>query len=254
VLPAILLLSLYSIDTALVTYGLKQNPYLKNNLAVKFAAQVPNASGSFGEKPADQGVVVFLLGARINHPLGILAPGAAELGKHASAMYRELTSSAAMQKEFGLIGASSLTNNVDESKNELITLMYFRDYEGLHKYAHSTLHRQAWDWWNRQVKGGDDAKAKGTEGVNQVRHISIWHETYVVPKGNWETIYAQSEPTGLGAGRVYVDGESKEGDESAQGKWMSTLVDARKGVMKTSKGRMARSQGTEHEGYEESGY
>jgi hypothetical protein len=53
------------------------------------SAQLPNASydslrpdrmSPFGSAPAEQGVVVFHIGARFNHPLGALSPGGKAVG------------------------------------------------------------------------------------------------------------------------------------------------------------------------------
>ena len=80
----------------------------------------------------------------------------------------------------------------------------------------------------------------------------------MVPAGNWETVYAHSAPTGLGAARVQKTEPVKEGGEQGghgmQGEWLSPIVDARKGAVKTAMGRMAKSAGKEHEDYVEAEY
>ncbi|MEU0255086.1 DUF4188 domain-containing protein [Streptomyces sp. NPDC006184] len=47
-------------------------------------------------------------------------------------------------------------------------------------------HRPAWAAFNRRVRGG-----KGGVG--------IWHETYIVPAGSYESVCIDMPPTGLGA-------------------------------------------------------
>jgi hypothetical protein len=75
-------------------------------------------------------------------------------------------------------------------------LQYWRSFEHLHAYAHdrSAAHLPAWAEFNRRI-GGD-----GTVG--------IWHETYLVPAGHYETIYANMPRFGLSqaAGHVPVVG------------------------------------------------
>ncbi|KAI9691282.1 MAG: hypothetical protein M1820_009813 [Bogoriella megaspora] len=230
-LPPILILTLYTLDTLLITLGLKSNPMLRGVIDRKFSAQLPDAHGNFGSKPASQPLVVFLLGARINHPLGMLAPGVKQLSEYGESMYAQL---GPKSSEYGLLGQSFLTNNVSTSKNEFMALMYWRSVEDLHAYAHGPLHREAWDWWNKTQK--------------QWPHIAIYHETYAVPAGAYETIYAHSKPTGLAAAVIEVE------REKGKKEWVTPVVDCRKGVLKTSAGRMARSEGREHEGYLEAEY
>ena len=102
--------------------------------------------------------------------------------------------------------------------------------EGLHAFAHSPYHRNGWEWYTKSAK--------------QIPHISIYHETYNVPKGHWESIYLNSHPSGINStAHKYFD------QEHGMEMWASPVVDASKGVLKTSAGRMARSEGKEHEKY-----
>ncbi len=48
------------------------------------------------------------------------------------------------------------------------------------------FHRRAWAIINRKEK-----KSR--------QHVGLWHETYVVPEGGYESIYADMPPFGLGA-------------------------------------------------------
>lgn len=107
--------------------------------------------------------------------------------------------------------------------------------EGLHNFAHSPYHREAWDWWNRTL-------------VKEHKHFSIYHETYHVPKDHYESIYINSHISGLHSTVFKVPDE--EGNEV----YTHPIVDASKGVLKTSAGRMARSKGDEHDKYEADPY
>lgn len=109
--------------------------------------------------------------------------------------------------------------------------MYFKSHEGVHAHAHSALHREGWNWYNKELL------SRGC--------VSIYHELYQVPSGNYETIYGNMAPSGLAATMHRVQ---REGEKEAR--WMSPIVDARKGLLKTSRGRMSRSGAHEHDGYE----
>lgn len=54
----------------------------------------------------------------------------------------------------------------------------------MHRYAHSPLHREAWNWWNSITRTHP--------------HLSISHEVYHAPKGCWENIYVNYHLTGIG--------------------------------------------------------
>ncbi|KAI9663033.1 MAG: hypothetical protein M1821_008081 [Bathelium mastoideum] len=254
VLPALLFLTLHTASTLLVSLGLRSNPLRQHVVPTKFAARLPFASLSLtanNNKPASPpSLVVFLLGFQINHPLGLLAPGGRTINQHFAALMDDIHTRA---DEYGLVGHMPLQGGVRGAKNDLVQLMYFRDVEGLHRFAHDPLHKAAWRWWNEAV-GASQGK-DGKKGRNTIPHLGIWHEAYVVQPGGWETIYAQTTPTGLGAGWVKRQGGAGgEGEKAEREEWLSVMVDARRGAMRTSSGRMARSEGLEHEGMPEVDY
>jgi hypothetical protein len=65
-------------------------------------------------------------------------------------------------------------------------LQYWRSFEQLHAYAHArnAAHLPAWAEFNRRI-GGDGS-------------VGIWHETYTVSSGQYETVYANMPRFGLG--------------------------------------------------------
>ncbi|KAM3424173.1 hypothetical protein BST61_g11284 [Cercospora zeina] len=232
-LPAISYLLLAALDTALVTTSLKSNPYMKDIIPKKFSAQIPDVHENYGSQPANQDVVVFLIGTRSNHPLGILAPGMPTSAQHFQNLTAKLEEHA---EEFGFLGMTSwLNSNQRSTKSEILQVCYFRNIEGLHAFAHSKHHREAWNWWNKTTK--------------QYPHLSIFHETYHVPKGHYESIYINSHASGLPSVTSKV-----ENKETGKSRWASPVVDASKGVLRTSAGRMARSHGNEHDQYGEDPY
>jgi hypothetical protein len=108
--------------------------------------------------------------------------------------------------------------------NEYATFSYWRSVEDIHKWALSPLHRDGWRWWN--------------ESLQKHPHLGIMHEIFEVPKHNgWEGIYVNYHPTGLAATtKLSTDGGKADGPEQ----WVNPIVDARRGVYRSSRGRMAR--------------
>jgi hypothetical protein len=64
-------------------------------------------------------------------------------------------------------------------------VQYWRSFEHLHAYAHAreSKHLPAWAEFNRRV-GGDGS-------------VGIWHETYMVARGQYESVYANMPQFGL---------------------------------------------------------
>lgn len=65
-LPASVLIVYRVLDAFLMTVGVKRNPGMDGVILNKFAAAFPDTEGKFGNKPARDGVVCFLIGARCN--------------------------------------------------------------------------------------------------------------------------------------------------------------------------------------------
>jgi hypothetical protein len=84
----------------------------------------------------------------------------------------------------------------------------------MHAFAHSPLHREAWDYWNRIIKSHES--------------LGVHHEVYEAEAKHWENVYANFQPTGPGA-TSYLRAEGKlEGCEAAD-EWISPLLPANKG-------------------------
>jgi len=118
-----------------------------------------------------EGVVVFLIGMRVNRwwkihrwlPVALAMPR----------MLRELRA----KPDSGFLGASLLPG---------LSVQYWESLEALLAYAadRSGQHFPAWaDFYKRVGTSGD---------------VGIWHETYVVPAGAFESVYVNVPPTGLG--------------------------------------------------------
>jgi hypothetical protein len=129
-------------------------------------------------------------------------------------MFQDLEKNAS---EHGFLGYSSYHGTDNLTKPIQMNLMYFKSIDHLHKFAHSKSHRDGWDWWNANVKDLDQ--------------VTIAHEVYSVPEGQWENIYQNAPIFDFAATRHEVmtsDGERK---------WGCPVLDAKKGF-KNSVGRM----------------
>jgi hypothetical protein len=119
--------------------------------------------------------VVFLIGMRINKLWKVWkwAPVARQMPR----MLAEL----AAQPELGLLHARThfgLPN--------ILVVQYWRSFEHLHNYATgaNALHLPAWQAFNRAVGSNGD--------------VGIWHESYLVKDGAYESVYNNMPPYGLG--------------------------------------------------------
>ncbi|KAJ9624523.1 hypothetical protein H2203_005258 [Taxawa tesnikishii (nom. ined.)] len=206
-LPAALVLLYRLADTYAMATGLKHNVWSDSVIRGKFSAQFPDALGNYGSTPGRNEVGVLLIGARSNSPLGLLAPGFREIGNYFQEMNEALEAS--------------------PNRNASLVVMYFKNVSYVHKYAESPLHRHAVNHWNKEL-------------VKKYPHLSIYHELFQVPRGNWESIYENCPPLGLAATKHAVRGKGEgEGEGEAEVEWMSPVVDARRGILSTSKGRMS---------------
>jgi GH15 family glucan-1,4-alpha-glucosidase len=118
--------------------------------------------------------VVFLIGMRINNPLKIhkWLPVAMAMPR----MIDELT----RHPELGLMHAESWFSRT------IILVQYWRSMEQLMAYAKNkeAAHLPAWKAFNKSV---------GTDGS-----VGIWHETYAVSPGSFESVYVNMPAFGLG--------------------------------------------------------
>ena len=100
---------------------------------------------------------------------------------HARNIYTDLETNA---DEYGFLGQSIYHGTDTLTQAKTLNVIYFRSLEHLLKWAHGKVHREAWDWWNLNVQ--------------KLNEISIAHEVYSVPVGNWENIYLNCIPSDFG--------------------------------------------------------
>jgi heme-degrading monooxygenase HmoA len=125
----------------------------------------------------DEGVVVFIIGMRINKRLAVrkwwpvftAMPG----------MIRELYEN---QEELGFLSMESFFG-----LRTTVMISYWKSTEDLLAYARGAKHLKAWKEFNKKV-GDNDA-------------VGIYHETYSVEKGNYESFYGNMPLYGLAKAR-----------------------------------------------------
>ena len=94
-----------------------------------------------------------------------------------------------------------------------MTVQYWRSFDLLEAYAKAkdSVHLPALKAFNRSI-----GRSRGDVG--------IWHETYLVRAGEYETIYSGMPPFGLGAATELVSAAGLK--NSARSRILSTLTDA----------------------------
>lgn len=136
--------------------------------------------------------VVFMIGMRVNKPwkLHKWLPVARAMVP----MLRLLSRRA----ELGLLGMHTWVGPTGP-----LLVQYWRSVEHLERFARDTSlpHHGAWRDFNRRV---------GTDG-----DVGIWHETYVVRAGEYETLYGNMPRFGLAAAGVHLPVAAK-GERAAE--------------------------------------
>ncbi len=122
----------------------------------------------------DGDFVVFLIGMRVNKPWKVhrWLPVFTAMPR----MLRELE----RQPDSGLLGATQGLLSTGP-----VVIQYWRSFEQLEQYARDPYaeHLPAWRRFNQLVRGSGD--------------VGIWHETYRVRAGEYETIYGNMPRIGL---------------------------------------------------------
>ena len=197
------LVSLHAIlTTALQLASGRYNTFMDGVVPGRSSAQLPcPRTGGHGFEAASQPVVVFHFGVRFSHPLGLLGPGGREIGDHFQKCLEAVQQNA---EYYGLLGASDWRGNEVDQKGggertnfAILQVYYFRDAAGLHRFAHSEIHRAAWTWTIR----------------NPHPHIGFFHETFCVPRGAYENIYVNMPPTLFGQARVLCKRSSSSNED-----------------------------------------
>jgi hypothetical protein len=132
------------------------------------------------------GFVLFLIGMRINRPWNVRRwmPVMSAMPR----MLKELE----QRPELGL-----LHYRLHFGFPGAMTVQYWRSFEQLMAYAaaRDSAHLPAWAAFN---------KAVGTNG-----DVGIWHETYIVEPGKYESIYVNMPAFGLGAAGTLFESKGR---------------------------------------------
>jgi hypothetical protein len=141
--------------------------------------------------------VVFLIGVRINRlwKVGKWAPVFAAMPR----MLIELSK----QPELGLLHART-----HFGLSGAMVVQYWRSFAHLHAYAVSatSAHLPAWKAFNTAIASNGD--------------VGIWHETYLVRAGEYESVYNNMPAFGLGLAGNMVAAEGRR--TSAKGRLKQT--------------------------------
>jgi hypothetical protein len=123
--------------------------------------------------------VVFLIGMRINKPLKLhrWLPVFVAMPR----MIRELE----RDPQSGFLGATGLFPGP-------VFVQYWRSFEQLERYARNAdaRHLPAWRAFNRRIRASGD--------------VGIWHETYRVRAGEYESVYGNMPRIGLARAAEHV--------------------------------------------------
>ncbi|MDP8999619.1 MAG: DUF4188 domain-containing protein [Myxococcota bacterium] len=140
----------------------------------------------------DGDFAVFLIGMRVNR--WWLPHKWMRVAFAMSKMLRELS----LHRELGFLGGESWFGRTT------VLVTYWQSMDHLMGYAKSrtAAHLPAWRSFNRHV---------GTNG-----DVGIWHETYRVRAGDYESIYVNMMPFGLGKAGTIVEASGPR--ETAQGR------------------------------------
>lgn len=140
----------------------------------------------------DGDFAVFLIGMRINRPLrvGAWLPVVRAMRGMLIELHR--------RPELGFLGAETWFSRT------ILVVQYWRSVGQLLAYAQDreAQHLPAWRAFNRSI---------GTDGT-----VGIWHETYCVAAGQYENVYVNMPPFGLG--RVGTLVPARDGRQSARGR------------------------------------
>ena len=190
-----------------IYFSLLHNPYMDGVVPGKMMTQLPCTDGSFSKTSGDASIVVFLIGTRSNSALGVFDPAFKRVALDFRAMLAQIDSDA---ERMGCLGTSSYTAMSDRSVgNDILTVQYWDSLASLQRFANAPLHRETWTWFEKSIKG--------------LEHVTIYHETYCVPRAQWENVYINSVPSKITGVQVKVPDFESESGES----WVRPLVDAK---------------------------
>lgn len=187
-LPPIMFLAYRMLQGYLVAIGRLPNPVAQDVVHGRQTWQTPTKDNKDTTSSSSESVVLLVLAASWSHPNGRFSPGSAQMGEYFTKMWADAE---ANREKYGFLGNTpGLSTEVtgsrpDEQGSTVLVLSYWKTLEGLHEFAHSETHMKGQLWWE---KGASE----------DFPHIGIMHETYEVPAGNWENVFHNFRPFGIG--------------------------------------------------------
>ena len=144
----------------------------------------------------DGGFVVFLIGMRVNKPWKV---------------HKWLPVFLAMPRMLRELEAHPESGFLGHIPGLKVIVQYWRSFDHLEAYARSRDHEHwpAWVDFNKRL-----GKSRGDVG--------IWHETYLVRAGEYETVYSGMPPFGLGKAATLVPASG--GRDSARGRMTPVMT------------------------------
>jgi hypothetical protein len=147
----------------------------------------------------DKPFVVFLVGMRVNRfaAFSKWMPVAQAMGPMLKTLYQH--------PEKGFLGGENFFRLFPTTT---LLLSYWQSFEDLEHFARhpSEPHLDAWQRFNRSV---------GNDGT-----VGIWHETYLIEPGNYETVYSNMPVFGLAAATEHLPATGRR--QSAAGRMGSS--------------------------------
>ena len=209
--------------TLLQGSGILPNPYMEGVIKGRTTALLPDEKTGEIHTAASKKIAILHLGAKSNHAYGIFAPQFAKVGDWLSKMNEELDAGTVK----GFLGTTVYWRNDAKGAPEVNYISYWESIEDLWAFAHSGSHREAWQWWEKTIKDSD--------------YVGINHEIFEADAQHWENVYINFQPTGMGATTHIVRGGKTIEGGIVDDKWVSPLVDANRGTLAKSSGRMGRN-------------
>lgn len=134
----------------------------------------------------DEPFAVFIIGVRVNNFFAFRKLW--QISKTMPAMLKEL----GQYKDKGLLHYENILY-----WRGTATIQYWKSFDHLERYAHEPggTHPRAWAEFNKTI-GGDGS-------------VGIWHETYAIEPGRFESVYGNMPKFGLAAAAEHVPAEGR---------------------------------------------
>ncbi|ORY10725.1 hypothetical protein BCR34DRAFT_601859 [Clohesyomyces aquaticus] len=241
-LPPLFILLYRIILAFLIASGRLPNELDEGVIHVKTSSQFPAADGTLTAPRSGSSIVVFILGSHNSSPLGRLTPGVKEVGMHFAAMWKQAEAGKAKYGYLGNTPALAAQEDPseifgyrggDDKGLTTVWISYWKDLEGLHRFAHEEAHWKGWMFWEK-------------EGAKKLPFLGLFHEAYEVPAGSWENVYLGCRPFGMGNLRfpVQVNETGFEGEKGAGVRFVSGYGPVTGKDWKSMETRMGRAPGS----------